>query len=271
MSLLTNFEPLKPLVECRILITNDDGIYAPGLKVLEKIARTLSKDVWVVAPEQEQSGAGHSLTLSRPLRIRKISPKRFSIDGTPTDCVLFAVNHILSKKKPDLILSGINSGENLAEDITYSGTIAAAMEGTLLGIRSIAFSQVTVVPHPPKWATAFHFAPDIIQTLVKTSWPKGVLMNVNFPDCIVGSIQGIKAVSHGFRKFSEGKIIKNIDPRGKSYYWIGVVEDQEDFIIDTDLEATNKNFISVTPLHLDLTYHKTLSVLKEAFQADKNY
>lgn len=266
MPVLVKNDPIERLEDCRILITNDDGINAPGLKVLEKIARSLSKDVWVVAPEREQSGAGHSLTLSRPLRIRKISGRRYSIDGTPTDCVLFAVNQIMGKKKPQLVLSGVNYGSNLAEDITYSGTVAAAMEGTLLGIRSIAFSQTIFNrSHPPKWQTAQHFAPEIIRKLVRLECPAGILMNINFPDALVSSVRGVRAVAQGFREAEESKIIKNIDPRGKPYYWIGYVPEPEVFGVGTDLDAVNREFISVTPLHLDLTHYKTLSVLEETF------
>ncbi len=129
------------LAAARILISNDDGIEAPGLKLLTKVARTLSRDVWVVAPEQEQSGASHSLTLYRPLRVRKLGPRRFAVDGTPTDCVLLAVNVLLRDKRPSLVLSGVNAGGNLGEDVTYSGTVAAAMEATLLGVPAIALSQ----------------------------------------------------------------------------------------------------------------------------------
>lgn len=269
MESLNNLNLSSTSSDLRILITNDDGIHAPGLKLLEKIARSLSKDVWVVAPEQEQSGAAHSLTLSRPLRIRKISNRRFSINGTPTDCVLMAVNHILKKAPPTLVLSGVNYMGNLGEEVTYSGTVAAAMEGTLLGIPSIALSQVVTLPHPPKWATAAHFAPAIIKHLLETRWPKDVLININFPDLIIPSITGVKIVSQGLRATASDDIIHNIDPRGKSYYWIGPLIESQDFMMDTDLDAISKGAISVTPLHLDLTHWESLTILKTAFRSFK--
>lgn len=250
----------------RILVTNDDGIYAPGLKVLEKIARTLSSDVWIVAPDQEQSGASHSLSLSKPLRVRKHSTRRFSVSGTPTDCVLMAVKQILPKKKPTLILSGINFGGNIGEDVTYSGTVAAAMEGILLGIPSIALSQMITKEHPPKWATALSFAPSIIKHLLKTGWHQHSLININFPDLVVSSVRGVKIVSQGFRPSGAGKITEYIDPHGKPYYWIGPQIDLIEFPSSTDLEAIGQGYISITPLHVDLTHKKTLSPLQAAFE-----
>ena len=172
-----------------ILVSNDDGIHAPGLKVLEKAFKELGAQVIVVAPEIEQSGAGHSLTLRRPLRIREVSQNRYAVDGTPTDCVLLAVNKVLGGKKPDLLLSGINRGGNLGEDVTYSGTIAAAMEGTLLGIRSIALSQQYTDPHPVKWSVSEHHVIDVVERLSGFEWPKGALMNVNFPDVTAQSVK----------------------------------------------------------------------------------
>ena len=180
------------LEQARILIANDDGIHASGIQVLERIAKTLTDDVWVVAPENEQSGAAHSLTIARPLRIRRRDERHFSVDGTPTDAVLLAVNQILKDRKPDLVLSGVNRGGNLGEDVTYSGTVAAAMEGTLLGIRSIALSQVPDPDGPTKWKTAEHFAPGIIKRLWSGTWPPSVLINVNFPDLPVEQVKGAR-------------------------------------------------------------------------------
>ena len=255
--------------DLRILVTNDDGIHAPGLKILEKIARRLSKDVWVVAPSQEQSGAGHSLSLSRPLRIQRHSQRRYSVDGTPTDCVLMAVRKILPKKKPNLVLSGINYGGNLGEDVTYSGTVAAAMEGLLLGIPSIALSQMITRPHPPKWSTALHFAPSIIQQLLTTGWRKHILININFPDAIVSSVKGIRVASQGFRSVSGDKVTENHDPRGKPYYWIGPQLCHDCFTPNTDLDAIARNYIALTPLHIDLTHTESLPGLNKTFEAFK--
>src|ERR1043166_9329677 len=201
------------LAKARILVTNDDGVHAPGIEVLERIARMLSPDVWPVAPDVEQSGAAHSLTLRRPVRLRKVGDRRFSVDGTPTDCALLAVNHVLKDRRPDLVLSGVNGGANLGEDVTYSGTIAAAMEATLLGVPSIALSQVTTHPHPAKWATAQKHAARAIRALTRVSWPANVLMNVNFPDVIAGAVKGVAAATQGRHKIGD-ELVENRDPRG---------------------------------------------------------
>src|SRR3954467_2287997 len=167
--------------KCRILISNDDGIDAPGIQLLEKVARELSNDVWVVAPEMEQSGASHSLTTRRPLRLNEVGERRFAVDGTPTDCVLLALKKLLRDRPPDLVLSGINGGSNVGEDLTYSGTVAAAIEATLLGIPAIALSQDFREGHPIPWDTGEAFAPDMIRRLLKTPWPASTLFNINFP------------------------------------------------------------------------------------------
>ncbi len=242
----------------RILVTNDDGINAPGLKVLERIARSLSRDVWVVAPEAEQSGAAHSLTLRRPLQVRKLSSRRFAIDGTPTDCVLLAVNHLIPRKRPDLVLSGVNRGGNLGEDVTYSGTIAAAMEATLFDIPSIAMSQVRQHGVPAvKWQTAEAHGARVVRRLVSVPWPSGVLMNVNFPNVEPAEVAGIRAVRQGRR---EGGItvVEATDPVGRPYLWIGDFASDASVDPDTDLAAVMHAAIAVTPLHLDLTHDKTL-------------
>jgi 5'-nucleotidase len=258
----------KPLdlAGARILVTNDDGIRAPGLKTLLCVARTLSKDVWVIAPETEQSAASHSLTLRRPLRIRRLSARRLAVDGTPTDCVLLAVNHVLREKPPDLVLSGVNRGANLGEDVTYSGTIAAAMEGTLLGVPSIAFSQLCEDNHPVKWSTAEQFAPEIIHRLVAGAWPKNMFINVNFPDVVAGSVRGIEATVQGRRKIGD-ELLERTDPRGEPYYWIGSARTAEVRVAGTDLDAVLKGAVSVTPLHLDLTHRPTMRSLRRVFGA----
>tara|TARA_A100000171_G_C2124747_1_gene142838 strand:- start:1032 stop:1817 length:786 start_codon:yes stop_codon:yes gene_type:complete len=253
----------KPL---RILVSNDDGVHAHGIKVLERIAQTLSDDVWVVAPEMEQSGAAHSLTLRRPLRVNKISPRRFSVDGTPTDCVMVAISEVLKEQKPTLLLSGINHGANMGEDVTYSGTVAAAMEATLLGVPAIALSQVTKHGQHVKWATAEHFAPGIIQKLLEAGIPKGTLININFPNLVTASVKGVEVVSQGLRNIRDS-LIKWTDPRGVPFYWIGGAErDDSPTEVRTDLEAIQNGYISVTPLHLDLTNKSALEELDRAFE-----
>ncbi|MEI8320557.1 MAG: 5'/3'-nucleotidase SurE [Alphaproteobacteria bacterium] len=251
--------------DLRILISNDDGINAPGIQVLEEIARTISSDVWVVAPAQEQSGAAHSLTLHYPLRPKELGPKRFSVDGTPTDCVLMAIKELISDKKPDLVLSGVNNSQNLADDVTYSGTVAAAMEGTLLGVPSIAFSQCVAQGDPIYWETALKYCPGLIRKLLENGWPKGVLINVNIPNVMPDKIKGISVTHQGLRPDYKS-LLKALDPRGLPYYWVGPVLFGDVPEKDTDLEAIGHGKISVTPLHLDLTHYDTWKTLKQQME-----
>lgn len=248
----------------RILLSNDDGILAPGLEVLERIARTLSNDVWIVAPELDQSGASHSLTLRDPLRIRTVGEKRFAINGTPTDCVMIGVKNILKDLKPDVVLSGVNHGENLAEDITYSGTIAAAMEATLLGIPSIALSQTVKSGSPTLWNTAEDHAPKILKQLLSQPFAENILVNINFPNIESSKVKGIRLTKQGQRRLDD-PLEERIDPRGKKYYWISAINYNGSGDNGTDLEAIAHNYISVTPLSLDLTHHHTLEKLQNVF------
>ncbi len=258
------FPPVADLSSLRILISNDDGINAPGIKVLERIAHTLSKDVWVVAPEHEQSAAGHSLTIRRPLRVRQLSRRRFAVDGTPTDSVLLGVNHVIKGRRPDLVLSGINRGSNLGEDVTYSGTVAAAMEGTILGIPSIALSQFITHPHPVKWATAEHWAPGIIRRVLAVGWGRNVLMNINFPDVLHSQVTGIEVTRQGKRKIGDS-IVERADPRGEPYVWIGAQRSEERNTPGTDIEAVYRGAVTVTPLCFDLTDRDTMRALETVF------
>jgi 5'-nucleotidase len=248
----------------RILLTNDDGIHAEGLAVLERIARTLSDDVWVVAPETDQSGLAHSLSLSEPLRLRKIGERRFALRGTPTDCVIMGVREVLPEP-PDLILSGVNSGQNVADDVTYSGTVAGAMEGTLLGIRSIALSQAyhwdngRVVP----WEVCETLAPELLKRLVKLDLPDGVFLNVNFPNCAVAEVAGTIVTAQG--KLAHGLFIEERqDGRGFPYYWLRFGRGAQEPAEGTDLYALRENRVSVTPLKLDFTAHETRQMLEKA-------
>jgi len=257
------------LEKARILISNDDGIDAPGLKLLTRVARSLSPDVWVVAPEQEQSGSSHSLTLYRPLRTRKLAVRRFAVDGTPTDCVLLAVNVLLKDKRPDLVLSGVNAGGNLGEDVTYSGTVAAAMEATLLDLPAIAMSQHVIDDGQPHWATAERYAADVIRRLTALPWPAQTLMNVNFPAIPPDLVTGIAATAQGKRKIADN-LSERIDPRGRPYYWIGPVQEEAAGASaktgpGTDLAAVAEGKVSLTPIYLDLTNAAALRALKRAF------
>lgn len=256
--------PPLDIGKARILVTNDDGIHAPGLKVLERIAKTLSKDVWVVAPESEQSAVAHALTLRRPLRARRLGRRRFAVDGTPTDCVLLAVRALIKDRLPDLVLSGLNHGSNLGEDVTYSGTVAAAMEGALLGLPAIALSQGRGGEEVIDWETAEHFAPKIIAKLVTAPWPHDVLMNVNFPPVSPDQVTGIQPCRQG-RRVDGTDVTEGRDPSGRPFHWLGVFQSDEPREKRTDLAAMAGRAISITPLHLDLTHRNTLKKLVELF------
>ena len=256
-------KPLN-LKKARVLVTNDDGIHAPGLKVLEKLAKTLSDDVWVVAPETEQSATSHSLTLRRPLRERRLGPKRFSVDGTPTDCVLIAKHQIMADCQPDLVLSGINDGGNLGEDVTYSGTVAAAMEAALLGIRAIAFSQQRQPDGSVRWKVAEKHLPDIVRRLADIEWARDLLVNVNFPAVAADDVTGIFVCRQG-RRDQGTSVTEGEDPSGRRFVWIGGYQVDDSSDTDTDLAVTAKGGISVTPLHLDLTHAATMKRMKGVF------
>lgn len=241
----------------RILISNDDGVEAEGIAVLERIARTLSDDVWVVAPDKERSGAGHSLSLHEPLRYRKVAERRYAVAGTPTDAVLVGVMEILKDKRPGLMLSGINRGSNLAEDVTYSGTVSAAMEATLLEIPAIALSNV-VTESGVNWDVPEKFTADIIRSLTTLKWPDGTLMNVNFPALPVDQIKGVKPCPHGRRKLDDN-LDRRVDPHGRPYIWIGGQRTVPFSDMPTaDLRQIAEGFITVTPLNLDMTNYTLL-------------
>lgn len=241
----------------RILVTNDDGIHAAGLKSLEHIARELSDDVWIVAPETDQSGVAHSLTLSDPLRLREISERHFAVNGTPTDCVIMGVKHVLGDRGPDLVLSGVNRGQNVADDVTYSGTIAGAIEGTLLGVRSIALSQAyrPGERHAISYQTAEAHGPELVDKLLKIEVPRGTFFNVNFPDCTASDVAGTRITVQGKRNQDFLTVDHRMDGRGFPYFWIGFRGHKTEPEKGTDLRALRDGFISITPLQLDLTDH----------------
>jgi 5'-nucleotidase len=239
----------------RILISNDDGIHAPGLSVLETIARTLSDDVWIVAPEVERSGASRALTLTDPIRVRQVAPRRFACSGTPSDCVLLGVRALIEGKAPDLLLSGVNNGQNIAEDVTVSGTVAAAMQGMQMGVPSIALSQARGFrpSQPIPWETAAAHGPAVLQALVTAGWPEGVVMNVNFPDRLPADVTGVEATFQGMRDEDVTHVEQRTDLRGNHYYWIGYAAKLSRPPEGSDLRAVYDGRISVTPLHIDLT------------------
>ncbi len=249
----------------RILVTNDDGIHAEGLGICEEIARALSDDVWVVAPEYDQSGVAHSLSINDPLRLRAIGPKRFAVKGTPTDCVIMGAHHILSDGRPDLVLSGVNQGHNAGEDVTYSGTVAGAIEGTILNIPSIALSQsYSAANKMPQWATTIKYAPDLIRRVLKEGIPKDVLVNINFPDCGPDEVKGVSVTSQGKRDQAEMAIESRNDGRGNPYYWIAFRGRQRPATRNgTDLWALADKRISITPLRIDMTDEPFMTRLAE--------
>ena len=250
----------------RILITNDDGIHARGLEVLKAIALGISPDVWTVAPETNQSGTAHSMTLHTPLRLRTIDERTHAVAGTPTDCVIMAVRHILKDQPPDLILSGVNHGSNLAEDITYSGTVAAAMEGTLLGIPSIALSLMMGFEDGERrilWDTPLAHAPSLIAKLLRTKWTSATLINVNFPDCRPEDVRGVEVASQGIRDQALLNIDSRSDPWGTPYFWFGFERRESTLVPGSDLSAIAAKKISVTPLTVDLTDKRALTTLAD--------
>jgi 5'-nucleotidase len=238
----------------RILITNDDGIHAPGLASLERIARSFTEDVWIVAPETDQSGLAHSLTLNEPLRLRKSGDKRFALKGTPTDCVIMGVRQLM-ESPPDLVLSGVNSGQNAGDDVTYSGTVAGAMEGTMLGIRSFALSQAYTFADGERdvpWQTAERHAPAIIDKFASRPLPAKTLINVNFPNCAPEAVRGVRITAQG--AYTHGLYMEERrDGRGLPYYWLRFGREVPEQRAGSDIVALREGYISVTPLKLDLT------------------
>lgn len=240
-----------------ILVTNDDGYHSEGIETLEMAMREIG-DVYVVAPASEQSGASHSLTLSRPLRIRQIDETHWTVDGTPTDCVTFALNKILPPdKRPDICVSGINHGANLGEDATYSGTVAGALEATILGVPGIAVSLVANRSYD--FDESARVARRIAEKALAEGLPPFTLLNVNVPK---GVPKGIKITKQGF-KAARPVISEHIDPRGKSYYWIGEVREGFRAEGGTDFEAIEAGFVSVTPMRADMTNYSVLDELKK--------
>jgi 5'-nucleotidase len=240
----------------KLLVTNDDGIYSEGLRLLASELRAVG-DVTIVAPDREQSAASHALTLNRPLRLLEIAEQEWIVDGTPTDCVNLAVLHLMKEGRPDFVCSGINFGPNLGDDVTYSGTISAAFEGSLLGIPSIAFSAL--VGEGFDFGHCARFAAQLVQTLlIERESDPGVILNVNFP---VDRFHGVKVTRLGKRIYTEG-VIERLDPRGKKYYWIGGEPPVWTHAEGTDFAAVDSGYVSITPLHLDLTHEASIERLR---------
>lgn len=243
----------------RILLSNDDGVLAAGLQTLARSLEGLG-EVVVVAPEREQSACSRSLTLERPLRIRRVAERVYSVDGTPTDCVLLAVRGIpgVLKFQPDLIVSGINHGPNLGDDVTYSGTVAAAAEGCLMGIPSLAVSLVSW--DPLDFEPAALVVRALLERIRVDPLPAGTLLNVNIPDLPYADLRGFRITRLGRRIYPD-VIVQQLDPRGKPYYWIGGEKPTWDKEEGVDFVAVEEGYVSVTPMHLDLTNHRMLETL----------
>jgi len=242
----------------KILVTNDDGVRAPGIRALAEALREVG-EVVVVAPDRERSAVGHALTLHHPLRATEIRPAIFAVDGTPTDCVNLGI-HTLLGTKPDIVVSGINCGGNMGDDITYSGTVSAAMEATLMGIPALAVSLVTI-GRGENYGAAAAFAAHLVRMVADRGLPRDTLLNVNVPDLPQDKLGNAVVTIQGKRDY-EGKIVTKTDPRGRNYYWIGNGELLFRDLDGTDYHAVKRGSISVTPLHLDLTNYASLTMLK---------
>ena len=237
----------------RVLITNDDGILAPGLSVMERIAASVADEVWTVAPETDQSGIGHALTLSNPLRIREVEDRRFAVSGTPADCAIVGVRSILPEP-PDLVLSGVNAGQNIADDVVYSGTIGGAMEGRLMGIPAIAVSQAyrwqesKYIP----WETVERHGPELIGILATMRFDGSTFLNVNFPSVDPSEVKGVRAVRQGSVDHSL-EAEERTDTRGNAYHWLRFARGEPLAQEGSDVAALRDGYITVTPLNVDLT------------------
>lgn len=249
----------------RILCSNDDGIHAPGMMVMEEIARSLSDDVWTVAPLSEQSGVSRAMSLHQPVRIYPLEEKRFAVGGTPTDAVMMAVTKILDDKKPDLILSGVNNGQNLAEDLTHSGTVAAALMGMVLGVPSISLSQSRFDRTRVRWETASHHGPAILRKLLAKGWPDNVILNINFPDVDPDQVGATEITCQGKRDVLSLYSEERTDLRGQTYHWFGFGGRKSNPPEGTDLRAIYDGRISITPVHLELTHEPTREALRDIF------
>ena len=248
------------LAEARVLLTNDDGIEAPGLALLEKVIAPLVRELWVIAPRYEQSATSHALTIHSPLRVHHLGDRRKAVSGTPTDATLLALRHVMPEA-PDLVISGVNRGGNIGGDVLYSGTVGAAMEAALCGVHAIAFSLNMVPRGTPRWATAEAHLVPVLQQFLTTEWRHDVIVNVNFPDVDAAEVRGVKLVPQGRRK-PGGRLQEGIDPRGNAYLWVSTEREQAYATPGTDEDLIERGWITVTPLSADLTCRKTMDTLQ---------
>lgn len=253
----------------RILLTNDDGVSAKGIEVLKEIALTLTDDVWVVAPATEQSAASRGVSLHNPVVSRRLGEKTYSVSGTPTDSVIVALREIMKDDLPDLILSGINHGQNIAEDIGFSGTVAGALQGLQMGIPAISLSQargfLTYGSGKINWQVSLDHGPKLLKKLLKHGWPNDVALNINFPDVESEDVKGVHITSQGKRDFVMSDVDKRKHPRGGHYYWLTYGAAKSNPPAGTDLRAIYDGYISVTPIHVDHTHYKAAAALGALF------
>jgi 5'-nucleotidase len=255
---------LSDFVVERVLLTNDDGIDAQGIKVLEEAAATIAREVWVVAPEHDQSGVSHSISLHHPLRVSTKSTRKFGVFGTPGDCVAIAVHELMRDSPPDLILSGINAGSNLGVETVFSGTVGAAMAGMLLGFRSIALSQVFTRPNPIRWETASALAPGVLRKLTTMEWPAGCCLNVNFPDFPASESRPMLFTEQGPGLMEGLHVERRADPRGVHYYWLNIRRGAQKNPENSETAVVREGGVSVTPLQFERTNAEALSMLKRS-------
>jgi len=244
---------MSDFVVDRVLLTNDDGIEAPGLAVLEQVAATLAREVWIVAPDHDQSGTSHSISLHAPLRVAEHGPRRFGISGTPGDCVVMAARHLMRDAPPDLVLSGINRGGNLGLETVFSGTVGAAMTGMLLGIRSIALSQVFTDRNAVKWHTSRGLAPGVIRRLLTAGWTDGACLNVNFPDVEPEQAGPLVVSRQGMGLVKAIDVRAHVDPRGIPYHWLQFSRGPRPDVDDAEAMVVGRGAVSVTPLRFERT------------------
>lgn len=253
------------LAAARVLLVNDDGLEAPGMALLERLVAPLVREIWVVAPEREESGTGHAFSLHRPVRLRQAGERRFAVDGLPTDAAILALGVVMRDAPPDLVLSGINRGANIGDDVTYSGTVGAAMEAALAGFPSIALSLDRKPLGEAKWPTVEAHLAETLAWALSQAWPTGAVLNVNFPDVAPEAVRGRRLTRLGRRK-PGGEIVSGHDPAGKPFYWISSKRIVGTVTADSDIRAAEEGYISMTPLSFDMTDAALLARAKTELQ-----
>ena len=247
----------------RILLTNDDGIDAPGLEILERIARELAREVWVVAPEHDQSGVSHAVSLHHPVRISQRGERRWAVTGTPGDCAVMAISHLMQATPPQLLLSGVNRGANLGIETVFSGTVGGAMTGMMLGVPAIALSQAWTDRAHVRWDTSATLGPQVVRRLLEIGWSAATCLSVNFPDLPSDRVGPLTLARQGAGTVQGMDVEARTDPRGLTYYWVGFRRGERDQGPESDIEALNAGRITVTPLRYDRTDEEAYSVMTQ--------